>query len=182
MRRGFRRAVIRNTAQPEVPPLLKRAHELMASKDFAGAAEAFEKLARAAEARNHPKTPHLYLLAGRARILAGNKPAGFAFLKHGLDLLKGRPAKLHQLGNRVVTELNEQSMTAESKEIADWLKTVVPAGIGATKLGTEVSANKAVLPARCPGCGGVIRADEVEWLDDATAECPWCGSPLRAEG
>lgn len=183
MRRGFRRALIRGAAQPAVPPLLKQAHELMARKDFAGAAAAFEKLARGAEARNHPKTAHLYLQAGRAHILAGTRPAGFAFLKQGLNLLVGRPAQLHQLGNRVVTELNEQGMSTEAQEIAGWLKTVLPAAPEGTRMGpAATSARKPLLPARCPGCGGTVRADEVDWLDEATAECTWCGSPLRAEG
>ncbi len=183
MRRGFRRSLIRRAAQPDVPPLLRRAHELMAGKDFAGAAAAFEKLARGAEARNHPKTPHLYLQAGRAHILAGNKPAGFAFLKHGLDLLAGRPAQLRQLGRRVVTELNEQGMNSEAQEIESWLKTVLPAAPEGTRMGAAAaSARKPILPARCPGCGGTVRADEVEWLDEVTAECTWCGSPVRAEG
>ncbi len=54
MRRGFRRAMIRN-AQPNVPPMLRQAHELMESGRYAEAAEAFEKLARGAETRNHPR-------------------------------------------------------------------------------------------------------------------------------
>ena len=31
----------------------------------------------------------------------------------------------------------------------------------------------------CPSCGASLRPDEVEWLDDVTAECAYCGSPVR---
>ena len=201
MRRGFRRGMIRQAMRPDVPPMLQRAHGLMASGDYPAAAEAFEQLARAGEARQHPKTAQMYLQAGRARILAGQKEAGFAHLKRGLGLMAGRPAQLFRAGNRVVNELNEHGMTAESQEIAAWLKTVLPPALqspapagsgveGAAPAGMGIGAaasasattRKPILPTHCPGCGGPVRADEVDWLDDVTAECNWCGSPVRAEG
>jgi hypothetical protein len=37
------------------------------------------------------------------------------------------------------------------------------------------------LPTQCPGCGAPVRPDEVDWLDDVTAECEYCGSPVRVE-
>jgi hypothetical protein len=154
----------------------------MASGNYVAAAEAFEQLARAGEARNHPKTAMMYMQAGRARILAGQKPAGFALIKKGLGLLKDKPVRLFRMGNRVVTELSEHGMTAEAKEITDWLKTVLPAAPAGTRMGATAPAKKPTLPTHCPGCGGPVRADDVEWLDDVTAECIWCGSPLRAEG
>jgi hypothetical protein len=161
--------------------MLRRAHELMAAGNFAGAAEAFEGLARAGEARQHPKAGQMYLQAGRARLLAGQKPVGFQHLKHGLELMHrmGLDGQVFFAGNRVVTQLNQNGMTAESQEIAAWLKAnlpAMPAAMGAAP------AKKPILPTHCPGCGGPVRADEVDWVDDVTAECNWCGSPVRAEG
>ena len=180
-RRGIRRAVIRGAARPNVPPLLRQAHELMESGRYAEAAEAFEKLARGAETRNHQKTPQFYLLAGRAHIKAGHKPAGFAFVKKGLGLLKNHPAQLFRMGNLSVTELDEVGMKAEALELTEWLKTALPATPAGTKMGAAAPVKKPVLPTRCPGCGGALRAGEVEWLDEVTAECAWCGSAVRAE-
>jgi len=54
-------------------------------------------------------------------------------------------------------------------------------GIGAAA-SASATTRKPILPTHCPGCGGPVRADEVDWLDDVTAECNWCGSPVRAEG
>ena len=86
------------------------------------------------------------------------------------------------MGNRVVTELNEHGMTAEAQEIASWLKTALPSTPASARLGATVPAKKPVLPTHCPGCGGPVRVDDLEWLDDLTAECNWCGSPVRANG
>ena len=63
-------------------------------------------------------------------------------------------------------------------EIANLLKASLPKGFQA---GNSAPAKKAVLPAHCPSCGAAVRPDEVEWLDDITAECDYCGSPVRGE-
>ena len=88
------------------------------------------------------------------------------------------------MGNRVVAELNEHGMTAEAQEFAAWHKGILPpppAGTAPAFAASAAPAKKPVLPTHCPGCGGPVRADDVEWLDDVTAECNWCGSPVRAE-
>lgn len=180
-RRGFRRGAMRRAMQPNVPPLLQRAHELMAAGNYAAAAEAFEQLARGGEARQHPRTGQMYLQAGRARILAGQKNVGFAHLKRGLGLMAAHPVQLQRAGERVVNELKDHGMAAEAQEIADWLKTRLPVGTEA-RGGAPVASKKPILPATCPACGGVVRADDVDWLDEITAECDWCGSPIRAGG
>ncbi len=182
-RRGFRRGVMRQAIRTQVPPMLQRAHQLMDAGNYAAAAEAFEDLARKGEAIKHAKTGQMYLQAGRARILAGQNQVGFEHLERGLGYMArmNQHGQLYNAGNRVVSELNERGMTAEAQEIAAWLKTnlpAMPAGTGAA----PAPARKPVLPTHCPGCGGPVRADEVDWLDDVTAECNWCGSPVRAEG
>ncbi|MBV6394754.1 MAG: hypothetical protein HFACDABA_00321 [Anaerolineales bacterium] len=179
-RRPLRRAM-RRAARPDVPPLLRRAHEFMAAGNYAAAAEAFETLARAGEARQHPKTGQMYLQAGRARILAGQKSAGFQHLKAGLDALQrmGLRGQLFHAGQRVTAELNQHGMTAEAQELSQWLQTNIPAGM--TPAPVPSPAKRPILPTHCPGCGGPLRADDVEWLDEVTAECAWCGSPLRDE-
>jgi hypothetical protein len=167
--------------------MLQRAHELMSTGNYPAAAEAFEQLARGAEARQHPKAGQLYLQAGRARILAGQKNVGFAHLKRGLGLMTAHPVQLQRAGERVADELKDQGMSAEAQEIAEWLKSSLPVH-GEARGGVTIAATSSpqgknpILPATCPSCGGVVRADEVDWLDEITAECDWCGSPIRAEG
>jgi hypothetical protein len=176
MRRGFRRA-FRRAPAPDIPPLLQRANALMTSGDYEGAAAAFEQLAAAAEERGGPRAPRFFLDTGRARILAGQTAAGMSHLKHGLELfaVRGELLYLHRAGQRLLAELNQRGLSAEAKEIEAMLTSRLPANF------TPPAARKPLLPSHCPSCGGALRADEVEWLDEATAECAYCGSPVRGE-
>lgn len=179
MRRGFRRGMRRAFAA-DVPPLLQRANELMAVGDFNGAAEAFEQLATAAEGRNGPRAPRFFLDAGRARILARQTDAGMAHLKHGLELFaaRGEMLHLHRTGRRIVAELEQRGMSAEAREIEALLNGNLPVSFTPP---AALPTRKSILPTHCPSCGGAVRADEVEWLDEVTAECSYCGSPVRGE-
>jgi hypothetical protein len=169
MRRGF---------TPDIPPILQRANVLLNKGEYAQAAQAFEELARAAELRGGPRAPLFFLQAGHARLLAGQKPAGFESLKHGLLLLAQRRVhiRLYLLGPRVAAELDQHGMGKEAAEIREWLKGALPAGFSAP---APEAGKKPLLPTHCPACGAPVRPDEVEWLDEATAECAFCGSPVR---
>jgi len=41
--------------------------------------------------------------------------------------------------------------------------------------------SRPALPTHCPACGAALKPNDVEWLDDVTAECEYCGSPVRGE-
>jgi hypothetical protein len=174
--RPLRRALVGN-----VPPALQRANQLMAKGQYAEAAEIFEQFARGAQSRNGPRAPWFFLEAGQARLLAGQTPVAMAHYQQGLAIFaaRGQVQKLYNSGMRVVTALKAHNQPAEAKQIEDYLKTVLPSGFKAGP-GAEVPKPRA-LPTNCPGCGGPIRSDEVEWADEVTAECPYCGSGLRAE-
>lgn len=180
MRRGFRRAFRRGLV-PDIPPMLQRANELLAIEDYAGASAAFEQLALAAEGRNGPRAPMLFLQAGRTRLLAGQSAQGMAHLKHGLSLLAARAqwVQFQRAGQRAVAGLDQHGLNAEAKEIEAYLAGALPTGFTAPIL--NVPTRKPILPTHCPSCGGAVRPDEVEWLDEVTAECDYCGSPLRGE-
>ena len=117
-----------------------------------------------------------YLKAGQSRILAGQTMLGMPSLKRGLALLLEREQfpRLHDAGARVVSELNEHELSKEASEIEPWLKTVLPPQTSFVQ-----AAKRALLPTQCPSCGAGVRPDEVEWLDEVTAECAYCGSPIR---
>jgi hypothetical protein len=166
---------------PVVPPALQRANALMAEGNYKVAAQEFEFLARGAEVRFPQRAPQLYLQAGKARILNGEVEAGMAHFKHGLSMMAaaGQLQILQRAGSRIVAELNERGLVKEAEQIRGILQSVpqsAPGGVAAS-----APTKKPALPTHCPGCGGPVRPDEVEWLDDVTAECIYCGSPVRAE-
>lgn len=179
-RRPFRRPP-RRAMLADVPPLLRRANELMTAGNYAAAAEAFEQLARGAQMRGIPRDAQFFLQAGRCRILTGQVPAGMAQLKQGLTIIasRGNFQNLQNAGQRAMAELTQRGLSAEAAEIESLLKGSIPASFATGRGASPVQPR--LLPTSCPACGGPLRSDEVEWIDEATAECPFCGGAVRAE-
>lgn len=176
MRRMFRRHV-RKTLSQNVPPLLQEANFVFDKGEYGRAGELFENLAQAADARGGPRAPILHLQAGRARVLAGQIKLGMPSLKRGLELLaqRGQWQKLHQLGERVIGEVSARGPREEASELDSFLKNLSPS----LPVIESTSERKPILPTHCPSCGAAVRADEVEWLNESTAECAYCGIPVR---
>ena len=180
MRRLFRRQ-IRKTLAANVPPVLQEANFVFDKGEYGRAAELFEQIAQVADARGGPRASLFHLQAGRARILAGQTALGMPSLKRGLEILAQRKQfpRLQKVGSRAIKELYEHGLSNEAAEIETWLKSVLAS---MPEIETrEVPARRPVLPTHCPSCGAALRPDEVEWLDEVTAECAYCGSPVREE-
>ena len=177
-RRGQR--LFRGLGRPEVPPMLQRANQLMAAGDYAGAAVAFHELAQRAEDRFPQRAPFLYMETGHAAIQNGQTKEGVAYLRRGLTILASqqRFPRMRVFGQRAIDELKAHNLNAEAEEIASLLNANLPKGIQANQ---TISVKKPILPTHCPSCGAALRSDEVDWLDDVTAECAYCGSPVRGE-
>jgi hypothetical protein len=179
MRRMFRRH-IRKTLAQEVPPILQEANFAFDKGEYGRAGELFEKIAETADARGGPRAPLFYLQAGRARALAGQIQLAMPSLNRGFELLAQRGAwkKFQQAGKRAVRELMENGFTAESEELQAFLNRHSPREIPITPSPAR-PIKKQTLPTHCPSCGAAVRPDEVEWLDEVTAECAYCGSLIR---
>jgi hypothetical protein len=177
MRRIFRRH-IRKTLAQDVPPILQEANFAFAKGEYGRAGELFERIAEAASARGGPRAALFHLQAGRARLLAGQTALGMPSLKRGLELLALRRQfpRLNHFATRTISELNQHGLKQEAAEIEAWLKTV-----SSIPPASEPALKRTLLPTYCPACGAALRPDEVEWLDELTAECAYCGSPVRAE-
>lgn len=175
MRRLFRRQIRKSLAQ-NVPPILQEANFVFSKGEYGRAAELFEQIARAADGRGGPRAPLFYLQAGRARLLAGQAALGIPSLKRGLELLaqRGQFRRLSEAGRRTLNELHEHGLNAEAAEMEAWLQSVLPAVVS-----SAMPVKRPALPTHCPSCGAPLRPDEVEWLDESTAECGYCGSPVR---
>jgi len=180
MRRMFRRQIRKSLAQ-EVPPILQEANFAFSKGEYGHAGELFERIAEGADARGGPRAPLFHLQAGRSRIYAGQTKLGMPSLKRGLELLAERKKfqRLHNAGMRVIAELNERGLKSEVTDIEILLKTLLPSK---SAFETQAApAKKPILPTHCPSCGAAVKPDEVEWLDEITAECGYCGSPVREE-
>jgi|WetSurMetagenome_2_1015567.scaffolds.fasta_scaffold23630_4 hypothetical protein len=175
LRRGLRREIRQNT-----PPELLKANELMATGQYAPAAKIFGQLGEAAVSRNGPRAPWFFLQGGQAWISANELQKGMADLKKGFDLFanRGQILRLFRVGRRTATELMSRGYEKEAGEVETYIKSILPAGF-IPDGGSVNHVSRALLPTNCPGCGGPIHPDEIEWMDQATAECPYCGSAVR---
>jgi hypothetical protein len=179
MRRVFRRHIRKRLAQ-EVPPILQEANFAFDKGEYGRAGELFEKIAETAAARGGPRAPLFYLQAGRARALAGQIALAMPSLKRGLELLAQRGAweRYQEFGQRVIRELKENGFAGESQQLMALLNRNASQAIP-SDLASSPPIKRPALPAHCPSCGAAVRPDEVEWLDEVTAECAYCGSPIR---
>lgn len=180
MRRVFRRH-IRKTLAANVPPILQEANFAFEKGEYGRAAELFEQIAQTTDARGGLRAPLFHLQAGRARILAGQTSLGMPSIKRGLELRAQHKQfpQLQRAGSRVIRELNELGLKNEATEIEMWLESIIL--LSPTFETEEASAKRPTFPTHCPSCGAALRPDEVEWLDDLTAECAYCGSPIRSK-
>ncbi len=184
MRRGFGRP-LRRAFAPDIPPLLRRANQMLSAGNYAEAASAYEQLARAAEARGGPRAPFFYIQAGRCKVMAGRPANGVEDLERGLGLfaMRGQVFKASNVGNRVIAELNQRGLKNEAQQVTDYLKELVPGvGQGGGGGAKPATSQRRALPSHCPGCGAPLRPDEVDWVDETTATCEYCGSPVHGEG
>jgi hypothetical protein len=182
MRRMFRRNIRRTLAQ-NVPPVLQEANFNFDKGEYGRAAELFERIALSADGRDGPRAPIFHLQAGRARILAGQVKLGMPSLRRGLELFaqRGQWQRLHQAAARVVGELTARGLKDEAAEIESFFKGSSPSLPATESHPAKTPVKRPVLPTHCPSCGAGLRPDEVEWLDQVTAECAYCGSPVREE-
>jgi hypothetical protein len=164
----------------DIPPALQQANQMMAIGDYKNAAQAFHELAHGAEERFPQRAPFLFIESGRAFILSGQIKPGMADLRRGLTILASqrRFPRMQLLGGRIVDELRARDLNAEAGEIETLLNGNLPAAASAE---TPAPEKRPTLPTHCPSCGAAVKPDEIEWLDEITAECSYCGSPVRDE-
>ncbi|HET6846150.1 MAG TPA: hypothetical protein VFH29_04910 [Anaerolineales bacterium] len=183
-RRMIRRAgrTMRGIGVGAIPPLLLRSNQLLLAGEYVGAAEGLEQLARAVEGRRSRRAAHLYLEAGRARILGGDVDAGVILLDRGLRLLaaSGATIQLARASRRVVQELSARGLHDKADQIR---RSLADVGVSASDIAAMPvpETSRPILPVHCPGCGAPVHPDELEWLDEVTAECEYCGTPMRPE-
>ncbi|MEW5868292.1 MAG: hypothetical protein AB1894_03390 [Chloroflexota bacterium] len=186
-RRPLRRAIM---GRPPLGEPARRAlmhgHHLMETGNYAEAAQVFERLASEAQARGMlPRAPQLYFQASRARMLAGQVPQALDLLYKGLQILADTQhwQHLYKAGLRAVEGLKQQGHPKEAEQVQAWIDAAIKDHPEAKQAALEAAApaRPRHIPAKCPFCGGSIRPNEVEWLDETTAECPYCGSSVQSE-
>jgi hypothetical protein len=158
---------------------LRQAHAALLAGQPAEAGEVFETIADEAAGLGMPSAAALSVEAGLAWILAAQIGRGVALAERGLGWLQegGGGARLPILRDRVVEALKQ---SGHGTEAAAFAQKYAALPMAASPASTPPARRD--LPASCPQCGGRVRPDEVEWVDDATAVCDYCGSVLKTGG
>jgi len=163
---------------------LRRVHRQLASGQYAQAYPTLRRLAdRVAERRMPVQAATLYAQAARARIemaAPGAHNAAWDTVELGQRLLHllsdaGRIARAQRLLAQMLQLLERKNYREQAVELR---------AQGTALLGARVQGPpppQAALPTDCPSCGAPLRSDEVEWLNDQSAECAYCGSVVSAK-
>jgi hypothetical protein len=161
--------------------MLFQANQLFQDGVFDQAAILYLNLAKGAESRKGPRAPQFYLQAALSFLYAEDVNSSSVNALVGLELLllQGRLGEVVKKSNRVINEYRSRGFEGQAKQIEDWLHEKNIALNIEKKDQKDTTEPKHVLPVQCPNCGAPVRSDEVEWVDDHTAECVFCSGMIR---
>lgn len=179
LRRLVRQRLGVGLLEARVIQMLRQAHRLMEGGQYGQAFPIFKRLADGAAERGMPvKAAHMYLQAAHARLEMGDANDALDLARRSVQLLAnaGQAWQLRALLPRLVQAFEEKGY----RDQAVILRAEAEALLGGERPAPP-PAQRGTLPSKCPSCGGPVRADEVEWIDDRSAECAYCGSVIQAQ-
>ena len=147
--------------------MLRNAFQAQESDDPAALAKTFAELAAQAARNGHPlqaanlhaKSAHHWLEANNienAQTKADQATAAFTAL--------GMEKRLQQFKTRFEAHKQQPGKTMAAILDENQIENAKPSKS---------------LPATCSQCGAPLRSDEVEWIDEQSAECAFCGSVIK---
>ena len=166
---GPRRAVLQK---------LRQANRLMESGQYEQAYPLLRQLATGAERHDMPvRAANLTFRAARARLEMGDAQESVDLARHAIELLvaAGQAERVRGALPRMIEELEKRGYSDQ----AVVLRAEVAALLGGSGAAPP-PLQRRTLPAQCPSCSGPVRADQVMWIDEHSAECAYCGSTIQA--
>jgi hypothetical protein len=174
MRRAVRRFVVNEMQTNEV----MLANQLLQLGRFDQAAMEYFQLANKLERIGKPRqSSNMHAQAALAWAKAGNEERALSQANIAL-----RQFTLLRMPRRIYEFKTEFEQTLHPGKTAN----PVPPAPGSEDTATSVAAapganpSRGKLPAVCPKCGAPVRSDEVEWIDDNSAECDFCGAIIQS--
>jgi tetratricopeptide (TPR) repeat protein len=181
--RPFRRAVIRAAIHPNpgVAQAAARANNLLAQGRPNDAAQIFEQLAQQAEQRGQLKfAGNAHAQAARAFASAKNPGSALAHSRAALNqfLQLNMIQRAVTFYNHILQALRVNGLNGEADAVTREFGNRL-AQFPTPSAGSPTPRQR--LPAKCPHCAAPARSDEVEWIDDQSAECIYCGGVIQTE-
>ena len=162
---------------------LNQAHRLMAAGEYRQAAELFSQLSRGAKSLGRPQqAANLQAQAGLAWAEAGQP--GEAVQQGSMALrgflgLKMMP-RYHGYLNLLTATLRRMGYMDAAGQIQGEFAIQEPLQPEAPQVQNH-TPDRPRLPAACTQCGAPVRSDEVDWIDEYSAECAFCGAVLQGD-
>jgi hypothetical protein len=173
--RRFRRPLFRGLP-PDVETALLEARRLLQIGQYAQAGAVFAQLAAEAGAHGRSRAAaEMHARAANCLVSGGDESASLAQSQAALRLFaqQGMPQRRQRFLENMAHKMESRGMTAALSSLRAEFGGVQASGAPLPP------PRRPRLPAACPQCGAPVRSDEVEWIDDSSAECVYCGATLQ---
>ncbi|MBT3217873.1 MAG: hypothetical protein HN348_02170 [Proteobacteria bacterium] len=166
---------------PKLREGIKEARALVKADNFAAASEAFVKLSKRAEKRDHRRAALRFgFAAARTSLKANNADQALTLAKSALSYASGakRPRKIGKVVAKLVKKFEQAGHTQAATELQEAAQQAL--GLKTLPQPKAQTLNRTMrrqLPKQCTTCGDAIDPTEVEF-DDEGADCPMCGAGL----
>jgi hypothetical protein len=181
---GFfrRRNVIGNPLGPGQIQILSQANQLIAQGHPGEAAQLFANLAQQMEATNHPRRA-ANLHAQAAHAYADNEDEANALSQARRALTLFLQYQMVERSPRFYANIERKMHARNMSKAADTLQAEFGKQVGSLP---QPPAQPQVpgqqrLPPTCAQCGAPVRGDEIEWINQYSAQCIYCGSIIQTE-
>jgi hypothetical protein len=159
--------------------ILARANRQVASKKPGDAARLFTQLASEMEATDHYRRAanyHAMAALSYADALDEKKALAHAQSAMNLFIEYQMVRRIHYFYPNITSELLAhnmmQAVEALHKEFDEKFSSMPAAA-------TDGLEKRGRLPTNCPKCGALVHSQDINWIDDQSAECIYCGSMIQ---
>jgi hypothetical protein len=174
-RRQWRQAVMAN----QQLAVLNQANQLQRSGQFGQAAPLFQRLAQEMANLNHPRrAANLHAQAAHCYADSGNAVNALSQARTAMNLFI--QYQMMERTPRFYSNITRKFQARGMDQAAASLQAEFGGAVDALPVAAQPVQPKprGHLPNACPKCGAPVRSDDVDWIDDASAECPYCGTVL----
>jgi hypothetical protein len=178
----FRRYSGRRPLNIDQISLLRQANQLMSDGKPAQAAPLFVQLGRQMQATRRPRrAANLFARAANAFIDSHDEQAALTQARLALSL--GLQYQMVQRTPVFFANITRKMDGIGMKSAAEALQREFGPRIASkpTVPPQESQPKRGLLPTICPKCGAPVHGDDINWVDENTAECEYCGNLIRTE-
>jgi hypothetical protein len=179
----FRRRNVRGIKlAPGQIQILSQANQLIATGHPGEGAQLFANLAQQMEATNHPRrAANLHAQAAHAYADNQDEPNALIHGRRALTLFL--QYQMVERSPRFYGNIERKLRARNMGKAADALQSEFGKQVGSLPQPQvqPQAPGQQRLPPTCSQCGAPVRGDEVEWINQYSAECIYCGSVIQTE-